>query len=200
MRGHLQGITFGLIFPLLAISAIVAAAFSPLLEWREPVYIASGFAGIAGLVVLIFQPLLATAMLPQMARRTQQRIHRAAGLVLLISVVIHVAGLWVTSPPDVIDALTFSSPTLFTPFGVIAMWAVFLTAALFGLRKSLRLSPRKWRRLHLILAWLIVPGTVVHAMLIEGTMETITKTLLCVIAVAVLIIATRERLNRSRAQ
>lgn len=42
--------------------------------------------------------------------------------------ILHVVGLWVTSPPDVIDALLFWSPTPFSFCGVVAMWAVFASA------------------------------------------------------------------------
>ena len=34
---------------------------------------------------------------------------------MAVAVVIHVAGLWITSPPDMIDALLFTSPTPFSP-------------------------------------------------------------------------------------
>ena len=94
-----------------------------------------------------------------------------------MAVVVHVAGLWITSPPDMIDALTFTSPTPFSPFGVIAMWAIFAVALLAALRRRLR--PRTWRIAHMSLAVVIVAGGVVHAMLVEGTMETISKAALC---------------------
>src|SRR5262249_28071508 len=91
----------------------------------------------------------------------------------------HVAGLWITSPPDMIDALLFGSPTPFSPFGVIAMWAIFAVALAAALRRRLRLRPRTWRTFHMLLAVVIVPGSVLHAMLIEGTMETMSKAALC---------------------
>ena len=94
---------------------------------------------------------------------------------LLAAVVLHVAGLWITSPPDVIDALTFTSPTPFSVWGVIAMWAVFAAAAMAASRKRLPLRPLTWRRLHATLGLIIAAGTVTHALLIEGTMEPITK-------------------------
>ena len=65
--------------------------------------------------------------------------------VLVVAVVIHVAALWITSPPDVVDALLFASPTPFSAWGVIAMWAVFAAALLAALRRRLRLRPRTWR-------------------------------------------------------
>ena len=99
-----------------------------------------------------------------------------------MAVVIHVGGLWITSPPDMIDALLFASPTPFSPFGVIAMWAIFAVALLAALRR--RLGPRTWRIAHMLLAVVIVAGSVVHAMLIEGTMETVSKAALCALVLA----------------
>jgi len=97
---------------------------------------------------------------------------------------VHVAGLWITSPPDVIDALLFRSPTPFSAWGVIAMWAVFATALLAALRRPLRIRPRWWRAGHLSLAVVIVGGVVAHALLIEGTMESVSKVVLCGLVVA----------------
>ena len=163
---------------------VVAAAFSPLLAWRQPVYIAAGFAGIAGMALLLIQPLLAGGYLPGLSALQSRQIHRWTGAVLLAAVIIHVAGLWITSPPDVIDALLFRSPTLFSAWGVTAMWCVFATALLAMFRKRLGLSPRLWRLAHTGLAAIIVVGSVVHAMLIEGTMETLSKAALCALVIA----------------
>jgi predicted ferric reductase len=78
-----------------------------------------------------------------------------------------------------IDALLFASPTPFSPFGVIAMWAIFAVALLAALRRRLGLRPRTWRIAHMSLAVVIVGGSVVHGMLIEGAMETVSKAALC---------------------
>jgi predicted ferric reductase len=99
-------------------------------------------------------------------------------------VVIHVAGLWITSPPDMIDALVFASPTPFSPFGVIAMWAIFTVALLAALRRRLGLRLRTWRIVHIPLALVIVAGSVAHCLLIEGTMETVSKVALCLLVLA----------------
>lgn len=163
---------------------IAAAVASPLLAWRQPVYIAAGFAGILAMALLLVQPLLATGLLPGLPALRGRRVHRWIGAVLVLSVVIHVAGLWITSPPDVIDALLFASPTPFSAWGVIAMWGVFATALLAVLRRRSHLRPRTWRIGHLSLAVIIVTGSVVHALLIEGTMETMSKAVLCVLALA----------------
>ena len=97
----------------------------------------------------------------------------------MLAIVVHVAGLWITSPPDMIDALLFSSPTPFSPWGVIAMWAIFAVALLAALRRRLGLRLRTWRIAHTSLAVVIVLGSVVHGMLVEGTMETMSKAALC---------------------
>lgn len=166
---------------------IGAAAASPLLAWRDPIYIIAGFAGIFGLALLLLQPLLAGRLLPGMSPLENRLIHRWVGLFLVVSVVVHVGGLWITSPPDVIDALTFSSPTPFSIWGVLAMWALFATALLAAFRRRLKLRPSTWRLAHSALALLIVSGTIIHALLIEGTMEVFTKTGLCtLVAIATL--------------
>jgi len=160
---------------------LAAAALSPLLAWRQPVYIAGGLAGVVGLALMLVQPALIGGYLPGLSAYRSRRLHRWIGGALVAAVVIHVAALWITSPPDVVDALLFTSPTPFSAWGVIAMWAVFATALLALLRRRLRLRPRSWRIAHTSLAMVIVAGTVVHAMLIEGTMETISKAALCLL-------------------
>src|SRR4051812_994434 len=159
---------------------IAAAAVSPLLAWRGPLYILAGFAGILALGLMLVQPLLAGGTLPGLSGYRGRRAHRWIGGALVVAVAVHVAGLWITSPPDMIDALLFTSPTPFSPFGVIAMWAIFAVALLAVLRRRLRL--RTWRIAHMSLAVVIVPGSVVHAMLVEGPMETVSKAALCALA------------------
>lgn len=155
------------------------AATSPLLAWRDTIYIIGGFSGIVGLGLLLVQPLLALGALPCLSPRGTRHVHRFGGIALVLAVVTHVAALWVTSPPDMIDALLFASPTPFSAWGVVAMWAVLVTGAFAGARRRLRLRPRTWRWLHLGLATIIVTGTIVHAVLIEGTMEPVSKISLC---------------------
>jgi MFS family permease len=156
---------------------IAAAAASPLLEWRGPIYIIAGFAGIIALGLLLVQPLLIGGYLPGLSAYRARRVHHWIGGALVAAVVIHVAGLWFTSPPDMIDALLFTSPTPFSPFGVIAMWAIFAVALLAAFRRRLRL--RTFRITHMSLAVVIIVGSVIHGMLIEGTMETMSKAALC---------------------
>jgi predicted ferric reductase len=167
---------------------IAAAAASPLLEWRDPVYILACFAGIVGLGLMLVQPLLIAGYLPGLSAYRGRRTHLWIGGALVVAVVIHVGGLWITSPPDMIDALLFVSPTPFSPFGVVAMWAIFAVAILASLRRRLGVRPRTWRIAHTLLAIVIVVGSVVHRLLIEGTMETISKAVLCAL---VLVAATK---------
>ena len=179
-----------LIWGILAIAAalpILAAAYSPFLAYRQPAYIIAGFAGIFGMVLLLVQPLLASNALPGLSPRKSKTLHRMIGISLVTFVVLHVAGLWITSPPDVIDALLFRSPTPFSAWGVIAMWCVFVAALLAMLRRPMRLGPRTWRIGHTVLVSVTVTGSVVHALLIKGTMETVTKVVLCVLVLIALL-------------
>jgi predicted ferric reductase len=161
---------------------IAFAAVSPLLAWRDPVYIAAGFAGIIALGLMLVQPVLTGGYLPGLSAHRGRRAHRWIGGVLVVAVLIHVGGLWITSPPDVIDALSFASPTPFSAWGVVAMWAIFAVALLATLRR--RLGPRTWRIAHMLLAVVIVVGSVVHGILIEGTMEGVSKAALCALVLA----------------
>lgn len=159
---------------------IAIAAASPLLAWRQPVYVAAGLAGIAAMALLLVQPLLAGGSLPGLPVRRGRRVHRAVGVALVCAVIAHVAGLWITSPPDMIDALLFVSPTPFSVWGVIAMWAILAAALLAVLRRRVRL--RLWRLGHTALITLGVGSSVVHALLIEGTMGSLSKAALCALA------------------
>ena len=173
------------------------AATSDLIAYRGPIYILAGFAGIIGLGLLLVQPLLVGGYLPGPSAYRARRAHHWIGRALVAAVVIHVAGLWITSPPDMIDALTFTSPTPFSPFGVIAMWAIFAVALLAAFRR--RLGLRTWRIVHMSLAAVIVVGTVAHGMLIEGTMETVSKAALCTLALSVAMKVMTDLVRRMRA-
>ncbi len=164
--------------------ALMLAAMSPYLAWRDPYYITAGFAGIIGLGLLLVQPMLIGGYLSGLRAPFARRIHRLVGLILVMAVIVHVGGLWITSPPDVIDALTFTSPTPFSDWGVIAMWALFTTALLATFRKRLKIGLRSWGVIHRLLGVVIILCTVVHAVLIEGTMETISKVALCVLVIS----------------
>lgn len=92
------------------------------------------------------QPLLAVGYLPGLQVPRGRRVHRWVGTALVAAIIIHVGGLWLTSPRDVVDALLFDSPTPFSA-GVVAMWAAFAAA----LRRPLRIRPRLWRLDHIVL-------------------------------------------------
>ena len=175
---------------------IALAATSPYLQWRDAIYIAASFAGIIGLGLLLVQPLLIAGYLPGLSAFRARRVHHWIGGALVLAIVIHVAGLWITSPPDMLDALLFRSPTLFSPFGVVAMWAIFVTALLALIRR--RLGLRTWRITHMSLAAVIVGGSVVHGMLIEGTMETMSKAALCALVIAATIKVMVDLLPRKK--
>jgi MFS family permease len=186
-----------LIWAALAAAVLVPIALagtSELLAYRGAVYIIAGFAGIVALGLVLVQPLLIGGYLPGLAGYRGRRVHYWIGGALVVAVVVHVGGLWITSPPDMIDALLFTSPTPFSPFGVIAMWAIFAVALLAALRRRLGLAPRTWRLAHMVLAVVIVAGSVVHGLLIEGTMETMSKAALCalVLLAAVKVMADRR--------
>jgi hypothetical protein len=162
---------------------VFAAATSPLLAWRSPIYIAAGLAGVIAMALMLFQPLLVAGYVPGLPANRARHVHGWVGGTLVAAVVIHVVALWVTSPPDVIDALLFVSPTPFSVWGVVAMWAVFTSAGLAVMRRRLRL--RVWRRAHTALAVTIVIGSVVHALRIDGTMEPVSKAVLCLLLLVV---------------
>lgn len=183
MRWVRGPLIWGLVVIAMAVP-MAASVASPQLAWRDPIYIAAGFAGVVALALLLVQPLLISGYMPGLSARRGRRIHPWIGGVLLLAIVIHVGGLWITSPPDVIDALLFVSPTLFSPFGVTAMWAILATAFLAAFRRRLRLRPRTWRVIHTCLAVVIVLGSVIHCLLIEGTMETLSKAVLCALVLA----------------
>jgi hypothetical protein len=162
---------------------LALAATSDLLAYRGIVYRVAGFAGIIALGLVLVQPLLIGGYLPGLPGYHGRRAHYWTGGALVVAVMVHVGGLWITSPPDMIDALLFVSPTPFSPFGVIAMWAIFAVALMAAFRRRLGLAPRTWRIGHMLLAVVIVVGSVVHGLLIEGTMETVSKVALCALVV-----------------
>lgn len=160
------------------------AISSPLLQWREPIYIVAAFAGVVGMALILLQPLLAGGYLPGLPSLRGRGLHRWIGVALVVAVIIHVGGLWITSPPDVIDALLLVSATPFSLWGVIAMWGIFATALLAVLRSRSALGPRAWRLGHSALALVIVIGTVLHALLVQGTMGQVSKIILSALVIA----------------
>lgn len=160
--------------------AMAVAATSPLLAWRGPVYILGGITGVIGLALLVVQPALIATVPPGPFARRARGLHRLSGVLLLGAVTLHVGGLWITSPPDVVDVLLLRSPTPFGLWGAVAMWAVFATALIAFLRRRFR--PKVWRAAHGVLAAVSVGASVLHALLIEGTMGTASKGALCALS------------------
>ncbi len=190
-----------LIWVGLALAIVVPLAFaatSEYLAWRDPVYIAAGFAGVVALCLALVQPLLASGWLPGLHLLRGRRVHRVVGVVLVAAVIVHVTGLWITSPPDIEDALLLRSPTPFSVWGVAAMWALFAAALLAAFQR--RLSPLVWRIGHTSLVSVVVLGGVAHAMLIEGTMETTSKAVLCGLAIAATVAAVAVPWLRARSR
>ncbi len=166
------------------IAPVVIAAFSPYLESRSVPYIVGGFAGIVGLSLLFLQPLLPAGYLAGSKGPAGRRWHRWVGVVIILAVALHVGGLYVTSPPDTIDALLLVSPTPFSVYGVTAMWGVVATAILVLFRRWLGQRYPVWRLIHNGLAAIVVVATVIHALQIEGAMEPGSKWMLCIAVVA----------------
>lgn len=161
---------------------IMVAAQSPLLAWRAPVYIVAGFAGVLSMALMLVQPLLAGGYLPGLPPRRGRRVHAITGVALVIAVLLHVAGLLITSPPDAIDALTLRAPTTFSYLGVLSMWTIFGAAALAVSRRYM--LPRHWRLGHAACVSIAVVAGVGHALLIDGTMGLATKAILCALVIA----------------
>ncbi|HZY67933.1 MAG TPA: ferric reductase-like transmembrane domain-containing protein [Devosia sp.] len=190
-----------LFWAAVALAVVVPVAFaatSEYLAWRDPIYIAAGLAGVVALCLALVQPLLAGGWAPGLHPMRGRRVHRVLGVVLVAVVIVHVAGLWITSPPDIEDALFMRSPTPFSVWGVAAMWALFAAAMLAALRR--RLSPLVWRAGHTSLVGIVVIGGVIHAMLIEGTMETTSKAVLCGLVVVATIAAAAAPWLRTRSR
>ncbi|MEM8570952.1 MAG: ferric reductase-like transmembrane domain-containing protein [Pseudomonadota bacterium] len=174
----------------LAIVAAIAiplglAVASPFLAYRGPAYIMGGFAGIIALCLLLLQPLIAGRYLPGLRPRQAKSWHVWVGAGIVSCVILHVVGLYVTSPPDTLDALLLVSPTPFSVYGVTAMWGVALTVLLVVLRRRLPLRYGTWRLIHNVLAFIVVVATVVHALQIEGAMEPVSKWALCLLVLIV---------------
>ncbi len=163
----------------LVVVPVVVALNSPWLPGRNMAYIVAGLAGILGLAMLLFQPLLAANYLPGPGAVRARWWHRVVGVGIVVAVLLHVAGLYVTSPPDTLDALLLVSPTPFSVYGVTAFWGVILTALLVALRRRIGWRVSTWRAVHNAFAAMVVGCTVIHALLIEGTMGSVSKQVLC---------------------
>jgi hypothetical protein len=174
---------------------IAAAAASPLLAWRQPVYIIAGFAGIAAMALLLLQPLLGS----RSAAGTDALGARASSIAGSVRRSVRPRGASrrraLGDQPARCDrcAHVFVADTIFRMGRDRHVGAVWRCASLAGFRHRLR--PRLWRRVHTALALVIVAGSIVHALLIDGTMETVSKVALC----ALVLVATLKAVAGARA-
>lgn len=159
------------------------AALSPLQSGREIEYVAGALAGVLALSLLFIQPLLAAGLLSDISLARARWWHRRVGVALVVAVAVHIAGLFLASPADMSDALLLVAPTPFSLYGVVALWALVLTvlSALVRYRRGTRVS--LWNALHTTLTLVVVGASIVHAWMIEGTMNGLSKTVLCILVV-----------------
>ncbi|MGI9365555.1 MAG: ferric reductase-like transmembrane domain-containing protein [Rhizobiaceae bacterium] len=172
------------------IGPVIIAAFSPLLDYRSAAYVVAGLSGASALALMLLQPLLAAGYLPGLRLFQSRNLHRWIGMVIVAGVVLHIGGLYLTSPPDALDALLLVSPTPFSVYGVIGMWGLVVTVLLVMLRDRLGLRPRLWRTVHNGVVTVVVASSVAHALMIDGTMGFLSKQLLCVAIIVVLALVT----------
>ena len=171
LRGVLVWAGLGLIMVI----PVLLATLSPYLAYRDAIYITAGFSGMVGLALLVLQPLLVSCVLPGFSAIRARSGHRWVGSGILVCILVHIGGLSLTSPMDVMDALMLVAPTAFSFYGVAALWASVFIALLVLLRRPLRLQPAVWRVIHGSLTLVLVVGTVVHALMIEAAMEPVSK-------------------------
>lgn len=180
-----QKLVWGIV-AFVALVPLVAVGFSAQLAWRDPIYIGSGFAGVAALSLMLIQVLLAGRFkFLGISPSAASRFHLILGQVLVLAVFAHVAGLYLTSPLDVVDVFLLRAPTVYSFWGLLALYALFATFLVAMFRRSVRLRPKTWRKIHGTLAAITAIGTVAHTVLIQGTMEPVSKGILCFAVLAV---------------
>lgn len=177
---------------VLAASAFGLAAASPLQRGREAVWIFGGLTGTAALALLSVQPLLVSGV----ATRAGRRRHRWLGAAILALALAHVAGLWLYSPEDITDALLLRAPTPFSAWGVAGLAGLLAAGIVSTLRRPI--PPHVWRPLHLGLAVTGALCAVIHAWLIFGAMEPVSKALLCLVILASLAVGASSSLRLLR--
>ena len=186
--GRIYTIIIWIVLAGAVITPVAIAATSPLLAARTGAYIIAGIAGTAALALLLVQPLLAAGYLPGLHVARARLWHRRVGAAIVIGVALHVGGLYLTSPPDALDALLLVAPTPFSVYGVIGMWSIIGTIILVVLRSRLGLGQIAWRIVHNALSAIVVVTSVVHALMIEGTMGSLSKQILCIGILAIMAI------------
>jgi predicted ferric reductase len=164
------------------------AAANPLQANRDALWIVGGMAGIAALALLLVQPLLAAGYLPGPSLTAGRRWHRWLGTMIVVTVGLHIIGLYLSSPEDITDTLLLVAPTPFSVYGVIGLCGVVLTAVLVAVRSRSGLRYTSWRIVHNALALVVVVSSIVHALLIEGAMGSVSKLILCALIFAVTVI------------
>jgi predicted ferric reductase len=180
-----------LVWCLLAACLLVPvgiAAANPLQASRDALWIIGGMAGVVALALLFVQPLLAAGYLPGLSVLAVRRWHRLIGTLIIVTVGLHIGGLYLSSPEDISDALLLVAPTPFSVYGVIGLCGVVLTAILVALRSRSGLRYVSWRMIHNVLALAVVFATVAHALLIEGAMGSFSKLVLCSLVLAATVI------------
>ena len=175
-----------LILACISIGPVIIAAASPYQAARPVVYIIASLAGVLAMALLLVQPLLAAGYLPGLSLARLRAAHHWVGGTLVGLVALHVGGLYLTSPQDALDALLLVAPTPFSIYGVVAMWSVILTVLLVALRRRLGFRLQAWKTAHNGLAVIVVVATVVHALMIEGTMGYWSKWLLSLAVLAIM--------------
>jgi predicted ferric reductase len=103
-------------------------------------------------------------------------------------VILHVVGLYLSSPEDIADALLLVAPTPFSVYGVVGLAGVLLTAILVAVKSRSGLRYASWRILHNGLALIVVVSTIAHALLIEGAMGAVSKAVLCGLVLAATVV------------
>ena len=156
---------------------IIVAAASPLQASRDAIWIVGGMAGVVAFAIMSLQLMLIGRFPPLSNSLHERSWHRWIGTAIVALVMLHVGGLCVTSPGDITDALLLVSPTPFALYGVIGLAGVILTAGLAPFCK--RVGYRSWQIAHQVLALIIIIGSVVHTLLIEGAMGETSKLVLC---------------------
>ena len=166
------------------VAPVLIAAGSPYLAYRNLPYIVGGFAGIVCLSLFVIQPLLAAGYLPGVpspgsADGTAGSARRSSLCVLL-----HVGGLYLTSPRTRSMRCCWSRRRRSRSTACWRCGASSATAVLVALRRRSGLRYATWFFIHNALALVVVVATVIHALQIEGAMETLSKWLVCLAALA----------------
>lgn len=191
----------------LVILPLVVALVSPLQTGREAIWVIGALAGVLALSLLVIQVLLPTPWLRGIIIGDDSRVHRLLGIAIAVIVIVHVGGLYVTSPDDIADALVLQAPT-YSRLGVLSAWCLALSLGLALARRKLALTYSDWQIVHAFLAVVVVTTAVAHTVMIRGTLDGPVEVLLCgaaVIAVSAAIVhrfvllplQRRARLGRS---